>query len=41
MPGRKSKYSSENLSMTKKRTWSVAIYIRLSQEDDGIRRRKK
>ncbi|MCI8655348.1 MAG: recombinase family protein [Clostridia bacterium] len=34
MKGRKSKYSSENFELNKARTWSVALYIRLSQEDN-------
>ena len=34
MSGRKSKYSSENSNNTKAKTWSVAQYIRLSQEDN-------
>ena len=33
MAGRKSKYSSENSNTKKTKTWSVAVYIRLSQED--------
>ena len=33
MAGRKSKYSSENSNTKKVKIWSVAIYIRLSQED--------
>ena len=33
MAGRKSKYSSENSNTKKTKIWSVAIYIRLSQED--------
>lgn len=33
MAGRKSKYSSENSNIKKVKIWSVAIYIRLSQED--------
>jgi len=33
MAGRKSKYSSENSSTNKAKIWSVALYIRLSQED--------
>lgn len=35
MAGRKSKYSSENLNAKGKKIWSVAIYIRLSQEDSN------
>ena len=34
MAGRKSKYSSENSNTKKVKIWSVAIYIRLSQEDE-------
>lgn len=33
MAGRKSKYSSENLNTKGTKIWSVAVYIRLSQED--------
>ena len=33
MPGRKSKYTLENLEAQKTKIWSVALYIRLSQED--------
>lgn len=33
MAGRKSKYSSENSNIGKIKIWSVAVYIRLSQED--------
>ena len=33
MAGRKSKYSSENSNINKAKIWSVAVYIRLSQED--------
>ena len=33
MAGRKAKYSSENSNTKKTKIWSVAIYIRLSQED--------
>ena len=39
MAGRKSKYSS-NENIVNKKIWSVALYIRLSQEDDGLRGRK-
>ena len=41
MAGRKSKYSSteENIN-TKHKIWSVALYIRLSQEDEDNRKRK-
>ena len=34
MPGRKSKYSSTEWNNTKQKIWSVALYIRLSQEDE-------
>lgn len=40
LAGRKSKYALENLNISKVKTWSVAEYIRLSQEDEGIRRRQ-
>ncbi len=33
MAGRKSKYSSGNLNTKRTKIWSVAVYIRLSQED--------
>jgi len=33
LAGRKSKYSSENSNINKAKIWSVAVYIRLSQED--------
>ncbi len=33
MAGRKSKYSSENSNIKGTKIWSVAVYIRLSQED--------
>ena len=40
MAGRKSKYSSiENNSIMHKK-WSVALYIRLSQEDEDNRKRQ-
>lgn len=35
MAGRKSKYSSENANISKVKIWSVAVYIRLSQEDSN------
>lgn len=38
MAGRKSKYALVNPN--NKKIWSVALYIRLSQEDAGIRRRQ-
>lgn len=34
MAGRKSKYCSKNSNTDKSKTWLVAIYIRLSQEDN-------
>ena len=34
MAGRKSKYSSENFDTKVTKIWSVAVYIRLSQEDN-------
>ena len=40
MAGRKSKYSSTENSMIKNKIWSVALYIRLSQEDEEKRKRK-
>ncbi len=40
MAGRKSKYSSEDLNKDEAKIWSVAVYIRLSQEDVGIRGRQ-
>ena len=36
MAGRKSKYSS-NENIVSKKIWSVALYIRLSQEDEDNR----
>ena len=36
---RKSKYSS-NENILNKKNWSVALYIRLSQEDEEKRKRK-
>lgn len=41
MAGRKSKYSLKNSNTNKSKIWSVAIYIRLSQEDVGMRRREE
>ena len=38
--GRKSKYSSTENNTIKYKTWSVALYIRLSQEDEEKRKRK-
>lgn len=40
MAGRKSKYFLENSKAKGTKIWSVAVYIRLSQEDAGIRRRQ-
>lgn len=40
MAGRKSKYSLENSNTNKAKIWSVAVYIRLSQEDSDNRRRQ-
>ncbi len=37
MSGRKSKYNLEKLKGRKAKMWSVAEYIRLSQEDNNIR----
>lgn len=37
MAGRKSKYSSTENNTTKNKIWSVALYIRLSQEDEDNR----
>lgn len=39
MVGRKSKYSS-NENIVNKKIWSVALYIRLSQEDEDNRKRQ-
>ncbi len=39
MAGRKSKYSSSEDKVIKDRVWSVALYIRLSQEDEDNRKR--
>ncbi len=36
---RKSKYSSNEI-ISNKKIWSVALYIRLSQEDEEKRQRK-
>lgn len=38
MAGRKSKYSSDE-NIIDKKIWSVALYIRLSQEDEDNRKR--
>ncbi len=40
MAGRKSKYSSTKNNIIKNKVWSVALYIRLSQEDEDNRKRK-
>lgn len=40
MAGRKSKYSSTENNIIKNKIWSVALYIRLSQEDEDNRKRK-
>lgn len=40
MAGRKSKYSSTENNSIKHKIWSVALYIRLSQEDEDNRQRK-
>ncbi len=40
MAGRKSKYSSKNSNTKETKIWSVALYIRLSQEDEDNRQRK-
>ena len=40
MAGRKSKYSSNENNTIKHEIWSVALYIRLSQEDEDNRQRK-
>ena len=37
---RKSKYSSIENNTIKHKTWSTALYIRLSQEDEEKRKRK-
>ncbi len=36
MAGRKSKYINENI----KKVWQTALYIRLSQEDEELRKNK-
>ncbi len=41
MAGRKSKYSSDNSNNNKANIWSVAEYIRLSQEDNDTRADKQ
>ncbi len=41
MAGRKSKYSSTENNFTKHKIWSVALYIRLSQEDADNRTDKQ
>ncbi len=40
MAGRKTKYSSTENNSIKQKIWSVALYIRLSQEDEDNRKRK-
>ena len=40
MAGRKSKYSSIENTTIKHKIWSVALYIRLSQEDEDNRKGK-
>ena len=40
MAGRKSKYSSNENNTIKNKRGSVALYIRLSQEDEDNRQRK-
>ena len=40
MVGRKSKYSANGNNTIKNKIWSVALYIRLSQEDEDNRKRK-
>ncbi len=40
MAGRKSKYSSTEYNIIKNKIWSVALYIRLSQEDEDNRERQ-
>ena len=40
MAGRKSKYSYTENNAIKRKIWSVALYIRLSQEDEDNRKRK-
>ena len=40
LAGRKTKFDIENSNKGKAKIWSVAEYIRLSQEDEGIRRRQ-
>ena len=40
MAGRKSKYSSTENNTIKSKIWSVALYIRLSQEDEDNRKRQ-
>ena len=41
MAGRKSKYDTEDVGVNNKKIWSVAKYIRLSQEDSDTRRRQE
>lgn len=40
MAGRKSKYSSTENNTIKSKIWLVALYIRLSQEDEDNRKRQ-
>ncbi|MEE0768374.1 MAG: hypothetical protein UIT70_00635 [Clostridia bacterium] len=40
MAGRKSKYSSTENNVALHKIWSVALYIRLSQEDEDNRKGK-
>ncbi len=40
MAGRKSKYFSENSNAKERKIWSVAVYIRLSQEDSDNKEEK-
>lgn len=40
MAGRKSKYFSTENKSSKHKIWSVALYIRLSQEDEDNRKRQ-
>ena len=41
MTGRKSKYSSIENNSIKHKIWSVALYIRLSQEDEDNGKEKQ
>ncbi len=40
MLGRKSKYSNEEQHAIREKIWKVALYIRLSQEDEDNRKRQ-